>query len=258
MKNVEDKTIGEIKEWLSSVKSLSSQEEEMILQDKRAGVKTLLKRMNQKKEKENALFQEHERLLHFERDLWSEKVKFVAGIDEVGRGPLAGPVVAAAVVFPHDVHLPGLTDSKKLSEVKRNDFYERIKEVAVSYGIGHATPEEIDTVNIYQATKLAMNRAVIDLEIPPDFLLVDAMTLSLPIAQRSIIKGDANSLSIAAASVLAKVTRDRLMNEYHEQYPEYKFISNSGYGTKEHIEALRLYGATPIHRTSFAPVKLNQ
>lgn len=255
MKPIDTQTIQELKTWIASVPSLSEEELALLSQDPRAGVQALVASAQRQKKKEEMLEQEHDFLLRYERELWASGKTALAGLDEVGRGPLAGPVVAAAVILPSDIHLPGLTDSKKLSEAKRNEFYEKIKDSALSYGIGQAEASEIDALNIYQATKLAMTRAVAQLGIQPDFLLVDAMTLSLPVAQQSLIKGDANSLSIAAASVLAKVTRDRLMRRYHTQYPEYKFNSNAGYGTKDHLEALKRYGACPIHRTSFSPVK---
>ena len=181
-----------------------------------------------------------------------ESLGFVCGIDEVGRGPLAGPVVAGAVILPKDCKILYLNDSKKLSEKKREELFEVIKEGAVSYGIGVVGPEVIEEINILNATYEAMRRAVAALKVVPDVLLNDAVTIpGLPMKQVPIIKGDAKSVSIAAASIMAKVTRDRMMVEYAEQYPEYDFASNKGYGTAKHMEALHKYGLTPIHRKSF-------
>ena len=181
-----------------------------------------------------------------------ESLGFVCGIDEVGRGPLAGPVVAGAVVLPKDCQILYLNDSKKLSEKKREELFEVIKEGAVSVGIGVVEPEIIEEINILNATYEAMRRAVANLSVVPDVLLNDAVTIpGLPMKQVPIIKGDAKSVSIAAASIMAKVTRDRMMEEYDKIYPEYDFASNKGYGTAKHVEALRKYGLTPIHRKSF-------
>lgn len=176
----------------------------------------------------------------------------ICGIDEVGRGPLAGPVYAAAVILPRDKEILYLNDSKKLSEKKREELYEVIMENAVAVGIGHASPEVIDDINILQATYEAMRMAVAALDPRPDLMLVDAVNIpGIDIKQVGIIKGDARSVSIAAASIVAKVTRDRLMYEYDKQYPGYNFAGNKGYGTAEHIAALKTLGPTPIHRKSF-------
>ncbi|MDE6951133.1 MAG: ribonuclease HII [Lachnospiraceae bacterium] len=176
----------------------------------------------------------------------------ICGIDEVGRGPLAGPVVAGAVILPKDCSLLYLNDSKKLSEKKREELYEKIMETAVSVGIGYNTPARIDEINILQATYEAMREAVGNLSVKPDLLLNDAVTIpEIEIRQVPIIKGDAKSISIAAASIVAKVTRDRLMVKYGEVYPEYGFASHKGYGTALHREAIKKYGPTPIHRKSF-------
>ena len=179
----------------------------------------------------------------------------IAGMDEAGRGPLAGPVVAAAVILPVRCCLAGVDDSKQLSARERDLLYSTILKRAVGVGVGSATPQEIDRMNILEATRLAMRRAVADLHPPPDYVLIDAVTLpylDLPI--RPVIKGDALSLSIAAASIVAKVTRDRLMTEYHQSYPLYNFLSHKGYGTEEHLDRLARYGPCPIHRRTFAPV----
>ena len=177
---------------------------------------------------------------------------YICGIDEVGRGPLAGPVVAGAVVFPKDVRIPWINDSKKLSAAKREELSEIIKEKAISYALGSTSPERIDEINILQATYEAMRQAVSRLSVRPDILLNDAVTIpELDIPQRPIIKGDAKSQSIAAASIIAKVSRDRMMVEYDALMPEYGFASNKGYGSASHIEALRKYGPSPIHRKTF-------
>lgn len=179
----------------------------------------------------------------------------IAGVDEAGRGPLAGPVVAAAVILPGRCRLAGIDDSKQLSACERERLYAAILERAVGVGVGSAAPQEIDQVNILEATRLAMGRAVAAISPAPDFLLIDAVSLPhLDLPVRSIIKGDALSLSIAAASIVAKVTRDRLMAEYHQLYPHYNFLSHKGYGTEEHLACLSRYGPCPIHRLTFAPV----
>lgn len=191
-----------------------------------------------------------EKLKEYERKY--EALGYVCGIDEVGRGPFAGPVVAGAVILPKDCKILYLNDSKKLSEKKREELYDIIMEEAVSVGLGFNSPQRIDEINILQATYEAMREAVSKLSVTPDVLLNDAVTIpGISIKQVPIIKGDAKSVSIAAASIVAKVTRDRLMVEYDKVYPEYGFASNKGYGTKEHIDALRKYGKTPIHRDSF-------
>ena len=176
----------------------------------------------------------------------------VAGIDEAGRGPLAGPVVAAAVILPKDIFLPFLNDSKKVTEKRRDVLFDQIKQEAIAYGIGFASNALIDEINILQATYEAMREAISKLNKTPDILLVDAVHIpGISIKQVGIVKGDAKSVNIAAASILAKVTRDRLMLEYDKIYPEYGFASNKGYGTAKHIEALKAYGACDIHRRSF-------
>ncbi len=191
-----------------------------------------------------------EKLKEFERQY--EYLGYVCGIDEVGRGPLAGPVVAGAVILPKDSKILYLNDSKKISEKKREELYSVIYENAVSVGIGFAGPERIDEINILNATYEAMRMAISKLSVTPDVLLNDAVTIpEVMIKQVPIIKGDAKSVSIAAASIVAKVTRDRLMVEYDKLYPEYGFSKNKGYGTAEHIEALKKYGKCEIHRDSF-------
>lgn len=196
----------------------------------------------------------------FENRLISEGVDYIAGVDEVGRGPLAGPVVAACVILPKDFDTPGLDDSKKLTEKRRNAMLEVIRKEAVAYGLGMASPEKIDEVNILEATKGAMKIAIAKAEemlmkkagAKIDHILFDAIKIEdIQIPQTSIIQGDGKSVSIAAASILAKVTRDAMMVKYAEEYPGYSFESNKGYGTKSHYEGLEKHGITPIHRRSF-------
>lgn len=194
-------------------------------------------------------------LLQYEKELYSKGIKLIAGVDEVGRGPLYGPVVAAAVILPENYKLKGLTDSKKLSEKKRNEFYGIIYRDAIAIGIGIIYEDKIDEVNIYEATKLAMKDAINNLKIRPEYVLIDAMPLDIDIPTLSIVKGDAKSESIAAASVIAKVSRDSMMYELDKKYPMYGFGSHKGYPTKKHIEAIREYGLIPGYRKSYAPIK---
>ena len=196
-------------------------------------------------------------LYKYEKELYSNNIKYVGGVDEVGRGPLIGPVVAACVVLPQDFKLEGLNDSKKLTEKKRDIFYEYIKEHSLSYAIGSVTPEEIDRINIYEASRKAMLIAISEVrkQLPLEHVLIDAMPIDLDIPTTSIIKGDAKSISIAAASVIAKVTRDRMMYELDSKYPEYGFASHKGYPTKKHIEAINKYGLIDGYRKTYGPVK---
>lgn len=196
-------------------------------------------------------------LYKYENELYDKGISYIGGVDEVGRGPLIGPVVAACCVLPKDFYLEGLNDSKKLSEKKRNIFFDYIKEHAVCYGIGIISPEVIDEVNIYEATKLAMYDAIKQVreKVNLEHVLVDAMPLSLDIDVTPIIKGDAKSASIAAASVLAKVTRDRMMIELDSKYPMYGFKSHKGYPTKKHLEAIAKYGLIDGYRKTYGPVK---
>ena len=187
--------------------------------------------------------------LQYERQLLSQGCKYICGVDEVGRGPLAGPVVCAAVIMPLDDIIEGIDDSKKLSAKKREALSELILKKAVCCNICRIEPEQIDKINILEATKLCMKRAVEGLEITPDFVLTDGnMTLDIAIPQKSIVKGDSLSYSIGAASIAAKVFRDKLMDEYDEVYPEYGFAKHKGYGTASHIQAIKTYGLTPVHR----------
>ncbi|MGE6554985.1 ribonuclease HII [Exiguobacterium artemiae] len=219
--------------------------------DTRKGVVTALKQAERR-----LLNEEQQRVQFQERSLFEKLYRAqghqrIAGVDEVGRGPLAGPVVAAAVILPVDFYHPGLTDSKQMSKKQRLAAYEHIQEVA-EVAIGIVEPEEIDRINIYQASKQAMQQAVAQLT--PDALLVDAMTLDVDFPQESLIKGDARSISIAAASVVAKETRDTMMEQYAMIYPDYGFEQHAGYGTVQHLQALDRVGVTPIHRKTFKPV----
>jgi len=193
-------------------------------------------------------------LYKYENELYNKGVKYIGGVDEVGRGPLIGSVVAACVVLPQNFILEGLTDSKKLSEKKRDMFYDIIMENAIAIGIGIVDEKEIDKINIYEATKVAMIDAIKNTNIKLEHVLIDAMPLEIDVDTTSIIKGDAKSISIAAASVIAKVTRDRMMYELDKKYPMYDLANNKGYGTKKHIEAIKKYGITKYHRTTFKPV----
>ncbi len=196
------------------------------------------------------------RLSCYEKRLWEEGLSLIAGVDEVGRGPLAGPLVAAAVIFPGDIFLPSVDDSKKLSPKQREEVFLEIGKEARALGVGVVSEATIDRINILQATYLAMRRAVAELKASPDYLLVDGITIpELDIPQLAIIKGDSLSISIAAASIVAKVTRDRLMVEQDRRFPQYGFAQHKGYGTKSHLRALDKYGVSPLHRRSFRPVK---
>lgn len=192
------------------------------------------------------------KMTEFERECFSNGYKLVAGVDEVGRGPLAGPVVAAAVILGEGVLIPGVNDSKKLSEAKREYLYDEIKEKALCCSVGIVDEKIIDEVNILNATYIAMKKALEGLSPKPEYILLDAVTLKgVDILQKGIIKGDALSLSIAAASIIAKVERDRIVSAYDELYPNFSFSRHKGYGTSEHIECIRKYGLLPIHRRSF-------
>ena len=191
----------------------------------------------------------------YENELYNKGIKYIAGIDEVGRGPLVGPVVCAAVILPDDFYDERINDSKKLTEKKREMLYDVIFENALSIGIGMSSEKVIDKINILEATKKAMLEAVSNLSIKPEHLLIDAVKLDTDIPSTSIIKGDAKSLSIASASIIAKVTRDRMLIELDKKYPMYDFKHNKGYGTKKHIEAIYKYGILDEHRRSFEPIK---
>lgn len=191
------------------------------------------------------------KIFNYDKELLSENVKYIAGIDEVGRGPLAGPVVTACVVMPYDEMINGVFDSKKVSKKNRERLFEEIKQKAISYSISVKNQDVIDEINILNATKQCMQESFSTLSITPDLLLVDAVELNICNNEHAIIKGDATSYAIACASILAKVFRDRLMEDYAKIYTNYDFENNVGYGTKKHIEAIKTYGITPIHRLSF-------
>lgn len=248
-------TIKEIKDLLAGVTDLASPIFKELAADERSGVQAAIKKRQREIQADLAEDKRLETMLTYERELYATGLELIAGIDEVGRGPLAGPVVAAAVILPKNCKIKGLNDSKKIPKKKHGQIYQQVMEQATAVGLGFQSNEIIDQVNIYQATKLAMKEAVAKLDQQPQHLLIDAMELDLEISQTSIIKGDANNLSIAAASIVAKVTRDRLMADYDKQYPGYDLAHNAGYGTKSHLEGLKKLGVCPIHRRSFEPVK---
>ncbi|ADG82885.1 Ribonuclease H [Thermincola potens JR] len=247
-----------IKEKVKEIRKIQPGFLELMAQDSRAGVRNLyltckkrLEAMEKEKERLNAL-------LKYERELWAAGYTLVAGIDEAGRGPLAGPVVAAAVILKQGDLIEGLNDSKKLSPEKRSELEEVIKERAVAYGIGIVSETEIDEMNIYQAALKAMRIAVAKISLKPEYLLVDAVTIpGVSIPQKAIVHGDALSCSIAAASILAKETRDRIMTELDALYPHYGFAQHKGYATAFHLEALKKYGPCPVHRKTFGQVRQN-
>lgn len=248
-------TIKEVKERLAMIDELDHPLFEELILDGRAGVKAAISKRKRELQKQVDEDLRLEKMLAYEKELYTQGIQLIAGVDEVGRGPLAGPVVAAAVILPEDCKISGLNDSKKIPKSKHKEIYEAVLQNAVAIGIGIKDNQVIDQVNIYEATKLAMMEAIGQLEPQPQHLLIDAMKLDLPIPQTSIIKGDANSLSIAAASIVAKVTRDQMMEEFDREYPGYDFAQNAGYGTVKHLAGLDKLGVTPIHRRSFEPIK---
>ncbi|HEP1792325.1 TPA: ribonuclease HII [Streptococcus suis] len=248
-------TIKEVTALLAQVDSLDSPVWVELSQDERAGVQAAIKKRRKELEKVAAEDARLEAMLFYEKDLYDNGVEFIAGIDEVGRGPLAGPVVAAAVILPKGCKIRYLNDSKKIPKSKHEAIYQEVMARALAVGVGIKDAAVIDQVNIYEATKLAMLEALGKLGQKPDYLLIDAMKLDTPIPQTSIIKGDANSLSIAAASIVAKVTRDKMMADYDKEFAGYGFAKNAGYGTAEHLESLNKLGITTIHRKTFEPIK---
>lgn len=248
-------TIKEVKERLAMIDELDHPFFEELILDGRAGVQAAISKRKRELQKQVDEDLRLEKMLAYEKELYTQGIQLIAGVDEVGRGPLAGPVVAAAVILPENCKIPGLNDSKKIPKSKHKEIYEAVLQNAIAIGIGVKDNQVIDQVNIYEATKLAMMEAIGQLEPQPQHLLIDAMRLDLPIPQTSIIKGDANSLSIAAASIVAKVTRDQMMEEFDCEYPGYDFTQNAGYGTANHLAGLHKLGVTPIHRRSFEPVK---
>lgn len=251
-------TVKEIKEALAAIESLDDARWQDYESDGRAGVQ---KAIQQRKKAIQADIDEDlrlENMLHYEKELYQQGYQAIAGIDEVGRGPLAGPVVTACVILPKNCKIKHLNDSKKIPKKHHEEIYQEILARALGIGIGIVDNNVIDQINIYEATKVGMLQAINQLKgvvTKPDYLLIDAMHLETSIPQQSLIKGDANSLSIAAASIVAKVTRDRMMADYANDYPGYAFEKNVGYGTKEHLEGLKKYGITPIHRKTFEPIK---
>lgn len=248
-------TIKEIKEELAKITELGSPLFKEFEKDPRSGVQKEIEKRKKAIQSEIDENLRLEAMLSYEKEFYAQGISLIAGVDEVGRGPLAGPVVAAAVILPKNCKIKGLNDSKKIPKKKHEEIFQAVKDNALAIGIGIMDNQVIDQVNIYEATKLAMKEAISQLEPQPEHLLIDAMKLNLPISQTSIIKGDANSLSIAAASIIAKVTRDKIMANYDEEFPGYDFAQNAGYGTAKHLEGIEKYGVTPIHRTSFEPIK---
>jgi ribonuclease HII len=250
------KTIKEIEHILENLQDDNDPILHDLLMDSRKGVQQLVQRWKKKREQERIKQQLFAEMSVYERKLREKGCQWIAGVDEAGRGPLAGPVVAAAVILPENFYLPGINDSKKLTEQMREKFFNRIMEEAVSVGIGFVSAKEIDNINIYEASKLAMIKAVKQLNPQPEHLLVDALSLPISIPQTSLVKGDAKSFTIAASSIVAKVTRDRYMKRLGEKYPQYGFEHHMGYGTKLHLEAIKEHGVTSEHRKSFSPIQM--
>lgn len=251
-------TVGEIREWLTE-REPNKRQIKTLQTDTRAGVQKLIAGYLRERERVAQEQAKHERMWAYERQARTQGYTLIAGVDEAGRGPLAGPVVAGAVILPEQIDLPGLNDSKQVKEETRNDLYDRIREQAVAYGVGVVDVAYIDEHNILQATFEACRRALRQIAeqfaLSPDYLVTDFLKIpGVTQPYEAIVKGDANSYSIAAASILAKVTRDRLMEEYALLYPEYGFERHKGYSSSEHMQALHEHGPCPIHRTSFAPV----
>ncbi|USS86632.1 ribonuclease HII [Fructilactobacillus cliffordii] len=247
--------ISEVKKVLAQVTTETDPQLAAYEADPRKGVQRLVQQTKRRLTKQREAKAAFEQRLHFEKELWQQGIQYVAGVDEVGRGPLAGPVVIGAVILPHDFALVNVNDSKQLTDHERRVMAPLIKQTAVAYQLVSISPQTIDQINIYEASRLGMKRVIEQLQPTPEHLLVDAMVIDTDLAQTKLIKGDAKSASIAAASILAKVARDDIMIKYADQYPGYGFDHNDGYGTKEHLQALRQFGATPIHRKSFAPVR---
>lgn len=252
---MEKLTIRQIEEKMKTIELEDDPFLQSIKQDDRKGVQQLLAKWHSRQLLQKKIYEKHKEMTRYECQYRSQGFQLIAGIDEVGRGPLAGPVVAAAVILPENFFLPGLDDSKKVPEQKRAEYFEIINAEAEAVSVGIIEPEEIDRINIFEATKKAMLSAIEGLSPKPDFLLVDAVKLLTPYPMEAIIKGDGKSVTIAAASIIAKVTRDRMMADIGKEFPQYGFGKNMGYGTKEHLEAITLHGITPYHRKSFAPIK---
>lgn len=246
------KSIRDIKEEFQTAADIDAREKlaEYYRSDSRKGVQDLIAKTVKERERLQIELERLEGMKQFEKKYADYTA--ICGIDEAGRGPLAGPVVAGAVILPKDCSILYLNDSKQVSASKRDELFDEIQEKAIASAVGIVSPQRIDEINILQATYEAMHRAVEGLKVVPDLLLVDAVTIpAMPMKQVGIVKGDAKSVSIAAASILAKVTRDRMMVEYDSLYPEYGFAKHKGYGSKMHIEAIQEYGPCPIHRRTF-------
>lgn len=247
-------TIADIKAALTTIGS-SDARLKLWAQDSRKGVRRLVERYQRQQIKLQAKIEHFHHRFDFEQRYWENGYINIAGIDEVGRGPLAGPVVAAAVILKHDFNLIDVIDSKQLSAHQRLELDQKIRQQALAIGIAQVDADVIDQVNIYQASRQAMLLAAQQLNPQPQALLIDAMQIDSPLAQESLIKGDARSNSIAAASIIAKVSRDQLMADYAKKYPGYGFEHNAGYGTAEHLAAIKQQGICPVHRRTFAPIK---
>lgn len=248
-------SLKEIKEKLEQAKGTESWITELE-KDERVGARKLWTSWKRKQQLALLELQAHEEKVNFDRSYCSQDNDLVAGVDEAGRGPLAGPVVTAAVILPNYIkELVGLNDSKQLSRNKRDELAITIKKHAIAYSIHFQSVEKIDELNIYEATKQSMAEVVLNLKARPNVVLADAMKLPIDIETHSIIKGDAKSLAIAAASILAKTARDEYMDQLHKQFPMYLFNKHAGYGTKQHIEMIESYGPTPHHRKTFEPIK---
>ncbi|ARJ14196.1 ribonuclease HII [Staphylococcus lugdunensis] len=249
-------TIKEAKAQLNKVTTLEALSNHALHFDERKGIQQAIRVRQRQLEKELKLEQDYQRMMKYEQEILQQQPDaIICGIDEVGRGPLAGPVVASAVILNANHHYLGLNDSKKVSAVNRAQLNQDLMANVRGYAYGIASAAEIDQLNIYRATQVAMQRAINQLQVRPTHLLIDAMSIDSTISQTAIIKGDAKSVSIAAASIMAKEYRDHLMRDYAQVYPYYGFDKNVGYGTKAHLAGLEQYGVTPIHRRTFEPVK---
>ncbi|MFD2371266.1 ribonuclease HII [Brevibacillus sp. GCM10020057] len=254
--NVEEMSIKEIRDWLEKLEEIPKDFLQLLKNDKRAGVQQIVRKQEAALARQEKLAQQWADMTQYERSLREKGRQFIFGVDEVGRGPLAGPVVAAAVCLAADFYLPGLNDSKKVPVATREAYYEVIMRDALAVGIGIVDAARIDAINILNATKEAMLLALHNAGTAPDVCLIDAVQLTgLACEQVPIIGGDGKSVSIAAASIVAKVTRDRLMADYAREYPQYGFEKHAGYGTAEHLAAIARFGVTPIHRKTFTGVK---
>lgn len=257
---LENKSLTQLKALMADVKDLDDDRLVALRKDPRQGAKKLVQQVEKRIQRQAAAYKAYQARLTYERQLLDQDPGLlIAGVDEVGRGPIAGPVVAAAVILPADTHRwIAVTDSKQISDKTRRQMADLIRQEAVAYAICEISPQIIDQVNIYQASRLAMKGAVDQLSVQPGYLLIDAMTVDLDIPQMAITKGDSKSLSIAAASILAKVYRDDYMIQMAQEYPEYHFDQHMGYPTSVHLQALAKYGQTSIHRQSFGPVQRTQ